>query len=546
MITRYQANLIKLKKKLNDETMSSGSENADINQSETGEFGVNSQLGGPGYSDDTTMTETPATESTRAGEQSTTVVRREEPALNPQLMAILTALTNKIDESSTQLREEITQQLSNKIDETNTELRKQMTDNNTQLSKLADKVEENNKRAEENHRQLQNKFIEHTQQVKQTIQDFRAETTQMMSDMRAETRGLMQEEVDAVKKTLADSIKEVKETMIKEDKEIEKRVARVSKRMDETSVKLTQIGEQLTASGTQQKKRAEEVDEKINKVNEAQKEMNVKLAKIGDAPVARGSQVEPTKNVLFNGEGEFPIEFLKELDEIKEAFHGDRDTKWIRQYLEKDAALWWQLIKDQISSYAEFQAAFREKFWSPIIQDGVRDFLEYGKFNYNDGLTPIQYMQRRILEARQLVPAMTDRHIINKIARHYSHDVLLAVITRGIHDVTAFENLLREFATVKWPQARVTTQSVVKGENEQRRRYSEEREEANNGRNKGKFHKNKNWHNERPDVGADNGRREGKYMPSAPPCLQVIETDGQPSTSKDEPRRGDNGQSKNY
>lgn len=514
MLTRYKVKKLKVEQEIRKAIMSSESESLSKSHNEGEEFEVNNQLGGPGVFDDVTMIEGPVTETMRAGEPTMSSVNREEPAVTTQqLMAMFTAITEKITESSTQLNKQLT-----------------------------DKLEE------------------HTQQVTRNICQLRAETKEMLNDMRKETRELVRNEIDAVKKTLAESVKDVREMMIKEDKELERRITKINKRVeevdktwneqrsiqreeirqeiksasDEINVNLSQIGEQLADSITQRKKKEEEVDDRINKMREDQREINSKLAKVSEVPASRGGQVEPTKHVTFSGEEAFPMEFLKELDEIKEVFHGERDTKWVRQYLEKDAALWWRLVKDKISTYSEFREAFTEKFWGPTIQDEARDRLEFGKFHHNDVLNPIQYMQQRILEARQLIPPLTDRHIINKLSRHYSHDVSVAVIMRGIQDIGSFEGLLREFMTVRWQQARSPTQPMPKVERESAQTYSDDRK-GQQKHNNGRFGKNKSWQLDRREAVVEKGSAENGYVPKAPPQSKVIETDVRPSTSKADP-----------
>ena len=82
-------------------------------------------------------------------------------------------------------------------------------------------------------------------------------------------------------------------------------------------------------------------------------------------------------------------------------------------------------------------------------RDNIGDNLEYGRYEWNGPVTAIQYVERILLESRQLSPALTDRQLIRKISRHFGRDLQLAVITRGITNIPNFEALITEYASVQ-------------------------------------------------------------------------------------------------
>ena len=124
------------------------------------------------------------------------------------------------------------------------------------------------------------------------------------------------------------------------------------------------------------------------------------------------------------------------------------NVKWIGHHLEADAAIWWRVIRDQITNFEEFKDIFTQKYWSQEKQDAIRDNLEYGRYNWKGNLTAVQYMERKLLESRQLTPAVTDRQLIKKIARHYGREIEIAVVTRGINSIHNLESLISEYATI--------------------------------------------------------------------------------------------------
>ena len=106
------------------------------------------------------------------------------------------------------------------------------------------------------------------------------------------------------------------------------------------------------------------------------------------------------------------------------------------------------MIRDQIRNFDEFKDLFTQKYWGEKRQDAVRDSLEFGRFNWKGNLSAIQYMERKLLESRQLTPAITDRQLIKKIARHFGKNIEIAVVTRGVNSIQNLESLIAEYATI--------------------------------------------------------------------------------------------------
>lgn len=154
------------------------------------------------------------------------------------------------------------------------------------------------------------------------------------------------------------------------------------------------------------------------------------------------------KEVRYNGREAYPMEFLQKLKEIKEQFYPNGGIKWISRHLEGEATVWWRIVQQQINTYEQFEEAFIRKYWNQQVQEGIRYNLEFGSYKSHGGLSMIQYFEKKILQCRQLIPPITEQHLIRKLARHYGKEIEVAIITRGINNVEQFEHLLREFATI--------------------------------------------------------------------------------------------------
>ena len=64
--------------------------------------------------------------------------------------------------------------------------------------------------------------------------------------------------------------------------------------------------------------------------------MRHKIAQIESNPRPQGMVIEHAKNINFNGEGEYSMEFVKELEAIHQEYYLDNDISWIGRHLDGD------------------------------------------------------------------------------------------------------------------------------------------------------------------------------------------------------------------
>lgn len=223
---------------------------------------------------------------------------------------------------------------------------------------------------------------------------------------------------------------------------VEEQVKTVISTNKDTAEKLHTVSEEKA-------KRLDEINTKLTTVKENQEKLQRKVEEFEVRTGSRVNTAEPAKDISFNGSDNFPMEFLQELSELQEAYYPTDNIKWVGRYLIGEAAIWWRITRNNISNFEEFKEAFAEKYWGAVQQEKVRDQLEYGKFSPNGRMDMIQYMERKVLESRQLIPVITDRHLIKKLARHYDREVQTAVVTRGIQTISKFESLLKEYMEIQ-------------------------------------------------------------------------------------------------
>lgn len=315
------------------------------------------------------------------------------------------------------------------------------------------------------------------EELRKTETQLRAEMKQMRDELKAETRVVKE---DGEKTRM--KMEENKEVIQSLKGEISKNRQQIAATTSNLSENLNRINNELRSEirlskedTTRVKKSQEEIEEQVKKLEEERKrrideikerqdQITRRMNEVEGRPFNRGTTTEIHKDVNFNGRDCYPMEFLRELKEIKQLYYPDEDIKWIVRFLSEDALTWWRIAKCSMQTFEEFEQQFVNKFWSANIQERVRDRLEYDKFRPDKKLTAIQYVQKQVLLCRQLQPPLTDAHIIKKLARHFSREIEIAVLLRSIRDITQFEDLLHDFERIRGHDRQRFSQPPMKRE----------------------------------------------------------------------------------
>lgn len=322
--------------------------------------------------------------------------------------------------------------------------------------------------------------IQH-QEIKEEQKAMKAELKAEMQTLKKEVRDEIKQvrdelktEINAVKKESEKTRAEVKEirdvikniqTEIAQNKQqivvktnnlsdnlnrINKEIRTEIKQQKEDVIKMKKDQEEM---GEQVKRIEEEKKRRIDELKESQEQLKRRINEVEGRPINRVAN-ETYKEVTFNGKDHYPMEFLKELRDIQQYYTED-DVRWIARHLTDEATTWWRIIKNEVNNFRDFEEQFTHKYWSAQVQEGIRDRLEYGRYYPNGSVSAIQYMQKHILQCRQLMPPITDQHLIKKLARHYGRDIELAVLTRGIREFPQFEALLYDYIKINITAERV-------------------------------------------------------------------------------------------
>lgn len=165
------------------------------------------------------------------------------------------------------------------------------------------------------------------------------------------------------------------------------------------------------------------------------------------------------KRSKFYGEGnENPIEFLIEcersMDHVGNNLSESERIEWVTNRFEKTAAQWFQIIRETITTYADFKRKFEERYWNHTIQRKIRDRLEFGRYDPRFK-TKEAYVIELVARAKHLRPQLTEGDMVIKLSYHFNRDISVAVITRGIQTIEQFLLMLAQ-----WEEARYTMGQV--------------------------------------------------------------------------------------
>lgn len=295
------------------------------------------------------------------------------------------------------------------------------------------------------------------EELKEEMKLFKDETTKVHEELRAEIRASL-EDAERSRQAIKgnkDAIKALKSEVAKNKQQITTNTANLSENLNrinsDLSKDIRKTNEETTRIETRQQELEGQVEEKrrkIEEMRESQAQLTRRLDEVETRPVSRLVAADAHKEVTFSGTEDFPMEFLQELREIQQLYHANDGIRWVQRHLTGDATTWFRIIRGEVSTFSEFEARFINKFWSAQQQEIIRDCLEFRKYRPSDGLDPIQHMQKQILLCRQLVPPITDHHLIQKVAKNYNRDIELAVLMRGIKDISQFEELLRDYMKI--------------------------------------------------------------------------------------------------
>lgn len=344
-------------------------------------------------------------------------------------------------------------------------LQQMQQNNEVQNQKIQEKIEAQTKSLKAELREFREENLkmhqETREELRKTEKELRTEMQQIREELKAETK-IVKEDGEKTRQEMEENkeaIKSLRGEVNKNRQQLTTNTNNLSDNLNRINSELRSEVRLTSEETTKVKKNQEEIEEHVKRLEEEKKrrideikknqdQLTRRINEVEGRPLNRVTATDVCKDVNFNGSDCYPMEFLKEIKEIKQLYYTDDDVKWIAKHLSEEAMTWWRIVKYDIHNFAEFEHQFINKYWSSNIQQSVRDRLEYGRYRSNGNLSAVQYVQKQILQGRELMPPITDQHLIKKLARHFSREIEVAVLLRSIRDITQFENLLQDFEKI--------------------------------------------------------------------------------------------------
>lgn len=142
-----------------------------------------------------------------------------------------------------------------------------------------------------------------------------------------------------------------------------------------------------------------------------------------------------------------PMKYLRELEDYWRAMdlQGGQFDYLCNSSLKGTAGDWWRLVKNDVTNFEQFEAAFKRRYWNQNIQDKVRENLRFGWHDAQGNLSRVEYATKKISLAKDLDDAYSTSDIIRSLSRHFGTDVQRSILMSGKLDLNSFLDLLDTF-----------------------------------------------------------------------------------------------------
>lgn len=489
------------------------------------EFEVNNQLGLERIFDEETQALGLSGQMT--GERGQESQCQPEGDTLDRIFALLVATNQEIKENNQKINE-----TNQKADEINRELKE-----------TRQEVKDNQKQNQEAYKQLEGRIQQWEERFGSRMETMERMHVEMKEDIKINTLEMQQikknvvEELQKQENKMNDKIKESGEGLsrqIGEFSEENRRTAeelrkRMNQQKQETKKALVSIEESVNDIRKTTDNKITLVTEKENanlkEMNQRMERIQQRLNETENRTIIRCGGDATQKELKYDGSNPYPMEFIRELTEHKNKLYNDAEVSWIANHLEKDAGIWWRIIREKVRCFDDFLELFTEKYWSSEIQGLIRDDMEFGRYKPYNVLSSTQYVERKVLEYQQITPRIPEKLLVKKLAKHFGREIQVAVVTRGVDDVNRLVSILHEFEHLyRKPMVETPKGLVEKGRFEYKPKYVQQ---AEKNVDCPPFRQQNKWEKERPVVNQNYRHQQSDVKP-----VSVVAMSEQPSTSK--------------
>ena len=313
---------------------------------------------------------------TQQSTQETLVEVRERPVYqtlpendkNTDICTILQQLlqqTQRIEEQSKETKEQI-KELAEK---TTLQLAQQATQHKQQIQQTSEQIHKQ-------HMELRNEVIVQLNQEKannqKVLQGFRVDIDNKIKENCDKINTEICANTEQQIRELDEKYNNSFEVIIKQESVNNPRCAYNNAAISELKVeKLTELETKIDSKSDETHLKLQQIQREVQQIR---REVRTKLASITNTPGNWGMINELVKDIKYNGTGDFPMEFIKELNKtFREHYQDAGNIKWIARHLEGEAAVWWRLVKDSIDNFVDFTDAFMNKYANEVVKEKARN-----------------------------------------------------------------------------------------------------------------------------------------------------------------------------
>lgn len=134
-----------------------------------------------------------------------------------------------------------------------------------------------------------------------------------------------------------------------------------------------------------------------------------------------------------------PTEFLKacehEMERIGTLLTEPEKIKFVSHHFKDSAAHWFTIIRDNLTTFAQFCATFENRYWNVHTQRQIQDKSEYGHYPVGRGLTMEEYTIQLVEQMKHLQPPFSENELVLKLAYHFNREIRLAAYTQGVKTI---------------------------------------------------------------------------------------------------------------
>lgn len=151
-------------------------------------------------------------------------------------------------------------------------------------------------------------------------------------------------------------------------------------------------------------------------------------------------------SIKFNGDLRriHPKVFIKHLKaNLKYCYDFEEAKMIIRNFLERDALLWYSSWETKFENWEDFEESFIQYFWGESQQLTFQERLFGGKFRYEGNNNYNQYALEIFNQAQYLEPKIPEENVVLAIAKHFKPEVTEAIVTHNIKKMDQLSTYLK-------------------------------------------------------------------------------------------------------